>query len=159
MTDDEIIQQGARGLVEMEHRHGGGLFGPMTQARAVFEAVAPLIREQARREWWEEQPRSLREATGEAWRLRHERDEAYEEVARLREALLKIAAPQRPDGSWNRDRHECHRIAVEALATRTGAGGGLSATEVIEALDASGDMYLENASRWVRRWVLENGGT
>ena len=34
---------------------------------------------------------------------------------KARESLELIAAPQRPDGSWNRDREECRRIAAEAL--------------------------------------------
>ena len=47
------------------------------------------------------------------------------EVERLRAALLAtmemrsalelIAAPPRPDGTWNRDREACRQMAVEAL--------------------------------------------
>lgn len=32
-----------------------------------------------------------------------------------REALELIAAPARPDGSWNRDREACRELAAEAL--------------------------------------------
>ena len=32
-----------------------------------------------------------------------------------RQALELIAAPQRPDGTWNRDREACRQIAAEAL--------------------------------------------
>ena len=32
-----------------------------------------------------------------------------------REALELIVAPQRPDGTWNRDREACRQIAAEAL--------------------------------------------
>ena len=32
-----------------------------------------------------------------------------------REALELIAAPQRPDGSWSRDREACRQLAAEAL--------------------------------------------
>ena len=32
-----------------------------------------------------------------------------------REALELIAAPQRPDGTWNRDREACRQLAAEAL--------------------------------------------
>lgn len=32
-----------------------------------------------------------------------------------REVLELIAAPMRPDGTWNRDRAECQRLAAEAL--------------------------------------------
>ena len=32
-----------------------------------------------------------------------------------RAALELIAAPQRPDGTWNRDREACRQIAAEAL--------------------------------------------
>jgi hypothetical protein len=31
------------------------------------------------------------------------------------EALVLIATPQRPDGTWNRDREACRQIAEEAL--------------------------------------------
>jgi len=31
------------------------------------------------------------------------------------EALSLIAAPKRPDGSWNRDREACRQVAQEAL--------------------------------------------
>ena len=37
----------------------------------------------------------------------------------LEAALERIAAPQRPDGSWNFDREACRQIALEALG-RTG---------------------------------------
>lgn len=37
------------------------------------------------------------------------------ENARLREALELIAAPMRPDGSWNRDRQACAELARGAL--------------------------------------------
>ena len=32
-----------------------------------------------------------------------------------REALELIAAPMRPDGTWNRDREACRQLAAEAL--------------------------------------------
>lgn len=32
-----------------------------------------------------------------------------------REALELIAAPVRPDGTWNRDREACRQVALEAL--------------------------------------------
>lgn len=36
-----------------------------------------------------------------------------------RETLELIAAPQRPDGSWNRDREACRQLAAEALGRHT----------------------------------------
>ena len=33
----------------------------------------------------------------------------------MRTALEIIAAPRRPDGTWNRDREACRQIAAEAL--------------------------------------------
>ena len=33
----------------------------------------------------------------------------------LRAAMTLISAPQRPDGSWNRDREACRALAAEAL--------------------------------------------
>lgn len=41
------------------------------------------------------------------------------ELAACRAALELIAAPQRSDGSWNRDREACRQVAQAALA----AGG------------------------------------
>lgn len=32
-----------------------------------------------------------------------------------REVLELIAAPMRPDGTWNRDREACRQLAAEAL--------------------------------------------
>ena len=34
----------------------------------------------------------------------------------MRRALELIAAPMRPDGTWNRDRLACQQLAEEALA-------------------------------------------
>ena len=38
-----------------------------------------------------------------------------ERIAKLETALHLIASPQRPDGTWNRDREACRVIAQEAL--------------------------------------------
>ena len=38
-----------------------------------------------------------------------------ERSAKMRVALELIAAPVRPDGSWNRDREACRLLAAEAL--------------------------------------------
>lgn len=38
-----------------------------------------------------------------------------EHIRVLREALELIAAPMRPDGSWNRDREACRQIAAAAI--------------------------------------------
>ena len=37
------------------------------------------------------------------------------ENARLREALELIAAPMRPDGTWNRDRKACQELAKAVI--------------------------------------------
>jgi hypothetical protein len=37
------------------------------------------------------------------------------EIERLRSELRLIATPIRPDGTWNRDRKSCQRIAEKAL--------------------------------------------
>ena len=44
------------------------------------------------------------------------RDDALADVGALRTALELIAAPMRPDGTYNRDRAACGSIAREALA-------------------------------------------
>ncbi len=36
-------------------------------------------------------------------------------VGPMRAALELIATPQRPDGTWNRDREACRELAAEAL--------------------------------------------
>jgi len=48
-----------------------------------------------------------------------ELDDARADVARLRAALELIAAPMRPDGTYNRDRGACGSIARGALNTLT----------------------------------------
>lgn len=39
----------------------------------------------------------------------------------MREALELIAAPMRPDGTWNRDREACRELAAEALGHYDGS--------------------------------------
>lgn len=52
---------------------------------------------------------------------RHERDKTMSSrrpglwALQARQALELIAAPMRPDGTWNRDREACRQIAAEAL--------------------------------------------
>lgn len=41
--------------------------------------------------------------------------DAIERIARLESALSLIAAPMRPDGTWNRDREACRHVAEQAL--------------------------------------------
>jgi len=41
--------------------------------------------------------------------------ELQTESARLREALELIACPERPDGTYNRDRRACELLAKDAL--------------------------------------------
>ena len=40
---------------------------------------------------------------------------ALEKSREMLEALQIIATPQRPDGTWNRDREACRQLAAEAL--------------------------------------------
>ena len=42
-------------------------------------------------------------------------DRLTAENAALREALELIAAPRRPDGTWNRERLACQQVAAAAL--------------------------------------------
>lgn len=42
-------------------------------------------------------------------------DEVNKEINQLRNALLLIAAPMRPDGTYNLDRAACQKLAEEAL--------------------------------------------
>lgn len=43
------------------------------------------------------------------------RQEAADRIASLESALSLIATPKRPDGTWNRDREACQKLAEEAL--------------------------------------------
>lgn len=61
--------------------------------------------------------------------LYHERDVALADLStaemrahRYRTFLELVAAPKRPDGTYNRSREECERLAKEAL--RDAQGGG-----------------------------------
>ena len=40
------------------------------------------------------------------------------EILRLRAVLELIAAPMRPDGTWNRDRAACQDLAQKALTNQ-----------------------------------------
>ena len=57
------------------------------------------------------------ESWAENERLRREMTAAVDNIVRLRAALELIAAPMRPDGSYNRDRGACGSIARGALNT------------------------------------------
>lgn len=48
----------------------------------------------------------------------YERNRLRAELAACRAALELIAAPQRSDGSWNRDREACRQVAQAALAAK-----------------------------------------
>ena len=61
-------------------------------------------------------------ASESAWSqsLMHQYAEAYAKAAvaaerEMRDALELIAAPKRPDGTWNRDREACRQLAADAL--------------------------------------------
>jgi len=47
--------------------------------------------------------------------LEHQNERLNDGVARLRQALELIACPERPDGTYNRDRRACELLAKEAL--------------------------------------------
>lgn len=48
---------------------------------------------------------------------------ALETTQHMHEALQIIATPQRPDGTWNRDREACRQIAAEALGFHNKGNG------------------------------------
>lgn len=54
-------------------------------------------------------------AERDVMRLQGERAEARAEAAKYRAALELIAAPKRPDGTYNRDREACEQLARDAL--------------------------------------------
>ena len=54
-------------------------------------------------------------AKGQAEFYRTTRNWNQQKTERLAEALRLIAAPMRPDGTWNRDREACRQIACDAL--------------------------------------------
>jgi hypothetical protein len=60
--------------------------------------------------------RELAASKAEVERLRKQLDELHNEVAKLCKALELIAAPKRPDGTYNRCREVCEVLAREALA-------------------------------------------
>lgn len=84
----------------------------------------------------------------------------------LREALELIAAPRRPDGTWNRDREACRQLAAEALAAAPIIPPGITADkpqwiacsermpeEHIEVL-----VYQPGCVAWVAWHDKDNGG-
>ena len=48
--------------------------------------------------------------------------EPHEPSRELLEALQIIATPQRPDGTWNRDREACRQLAAEVLGFHNKGG-------------------------------------
>lgn len=58
-------------------------------------------------EWFE--PAPPLPATADLW------PDAASQTHKMREALELIAAPMRPDGTWNRDREACQALAEDAL--------------------------------------------
>lgn len=59
---------------------------------------------------------------GEAFRQGHEAgicDGCTQEYWRWNEALNRIAAPKRPDGTYNLSREACEQIAAKALEEQT----------------------------------------
>lgn len=53
-------------------------------------------------------------------RVLKETAEDSERQRLMREALELIATPQRPDGTWNRDREACRLLALKALGRDDG---------------------------------------
>jgi hypothetical protein len=59
--------------------------------------------------------RLMAQANKEANELEDLLNEAADHIMRLDTALSLIAAPMRPDGTWNRDREACRQLAEQTL--------------------------------------------
>ena len=59
--------------------------------------------------------RELAETRGKLYDMEKEALKLMKENARLREALALIAMPIRSDGTYNRSREACEKLAREAL--------------------------------------------
>lgn len=87
------------------------------QTREHVQALGWGNREQL---YTESQVRALLSECASVAALREQRRTMYSRrpglwALQAREALELIAAPMRPDGTWNRDRESCRQIAAEAL--------------------------------------------
>lgn len=83
------------------------------EIRTRLEAASP----QALAEYEARRDKGL--AVIRAEKAERERDAALADVARMRAALGLIAAPKRPDGTYNRGREACEQIARAALKGET----------------------------------------
>ncbi len=76
-------------------------------------------------------------------------------IAVMREALELIAAPMRPDGTWNRDRAACQQIAARAVANFEKADGQ-------EPLTCTWTLDDEDSGTWASScgelWSFIDGG-
>jgi len=77
-----------------------------------------------------------------------ELDEKTNEVARLRKALELIAAPMRPDGTYNRDRRACELLAKEALAPASEEPVSEGTRIASELRSSCNDMTSEERKRY-----------
>ena len=84
----------------------------MTEAQALADEIKRLAQQ-----WALAEVRDTDDCAtlGESLASAIDRLAAMAQPLRAREALELIATPQRPDGSWNRDREACRRLAAEAL--------------------------------------------
>ena len=70
--------------------------------------------------YWANNDRLIRTLTADNERLTAGAQKACERIARMEEALELIAAPKRPDGTYNRSREACEALAREALKSKAG---------------------------------------
>ncbi len=92
---------------------GDALVTAWPEIRTRLEAASP----QALAEYEARRDKGL--AVIRAEKAERERDAALADVARMRAALGLIAAPKRPDGTYNRGREACEQIARAALKGET----------------------------------------
>lgn len=75
----------------------------------------------------------------------------------MREALELIAAPMRPDGTWNRDREACRLLAAEALGRYDDDGGAAKAPHPAPSVAVPGGRIHE-LKTWTSYYAAVESG-
>ena len=123
MNHREVMQQAPEALEAMTTARCGGDDGmdisPINDAYDKAEAATTSLRA-ALVEQPEPPPEAQTEAEQRAYTFGWFK--ALEKSREMQEALQIIATPQRPDGTWNRDREACRQLAAEALGFHNKGG-------------------------------------
>lgn len=119
MSHREVMQQALEALHQAEQQVIIYTDGPWQEVADICKAAITALKAALA-----EQPEPPPEAQTEAEQRSYTFGwfKALEKSREMQEALQIIATPQRPDGTWNRDREACRQLAAEALGFHNKGG-------------------------------------